>query len=228
MSCRGLEPVADRKKAMATDRLKTGKTNPRGIPEAKFIENIDDFINPKTCTDADVTNFLNELQMRLEQYKYMEENKRTALANLDTKIPDIQNTFTMCKFLKKRAKGNKDEDEDEDEEGEGEGEGEEENDNLLIDYQLNDTIYATAQIPTENCETVSLWLGANVMLEYPIDEAIQMLSERLEKTKSSKATTLEDLDYLRVNITTMEVNTARVYNWDVQRRKELIPSAESK
>lgn len=212
--------VADEKNTMATDRLKTGKTNPRGIPEAKFIENIDDFINPKTCTDADVTNFLNELQMRLEQYKYMEENKRTALANLETKIPDIQNTFTMCKFLKKRT--------EDEEKREGEGDAGEENDDLLIDYQLNDTIYATAQIPTENCKTVSLWLGANVMLEYPIDEAIQMLSERLEKTKASKATTLEDLDYLRVNITTMEVNTARVYNWDVQRRKELKQTTESK
>lgn len=212
--------MADEKNTMATDRLKTGKTNPRGIPEAKFIESIDDFINPKTCTDADVTNFLNELQMRLEQYKYMEENKRTALANLETKIPDIQNTFTMCKFLKKRT--------EDEEKREGEGDAGEENDDLLIDYQLNDTIYATAQIPTENCKTVSLWLGANVMLEYPIDEAIQMLSERLEKTKASKATTLEDLDYLRVNITTMEVNTARVYNWDVQRRKELKQTTESK
>lgn len=202
---------------MATDRLKTGKTNPRGIPEAKFIENIDDFINPKTCTDADVTNFLNELQMRLEQYKYMEESKRTALSNLDTKIPDIQNTLTMCKFLKIRADGDKDKAEEEDE-----------TDDLLIDYQLNDTIYATAQIPTENCKTVSLWLGANVMLEYPVDEAIEMLSERLEKTKASKASTLEDLDYLRANITTMEVNTARVYNWDVQRKKELKKLEESK
>lgn len=200
---------------MATDRLKTGKTNPRGIPEAKFIENIDDFINPKTCTEADVTNFLNELQMRMEQYKYMEESKKTALSNLETKIPDIQNTLTMCKFLKTKSEKSQDVDEL------GEEDGEEMNKDIQIDYQLNDTIYATAEIPIENCKKVSLWLGANVMLEYPIDEAIEMLTERLEKTKQSKETTLEDLDFLRANITTMEVNTARVYNWDVQRRKEL-------
>ncbi|KAG0678583.1 hypothetical protein C6P40_000102 [Pichia californica] len=204
---------------MATDRLKTGKTNPRGIPEAKFIENIDDFINPKTCTDADVTNFLNELQMRLEQYKYMEESKRTALSNLETKIPDIQNTLTMCLFLKKHADKTPDDDDDDLDLDDDKDE------DLLIDYQLNDTIYATAQIPTENCEKVSLWLGANIMLEYPIGEAIEMLSDRLSKTKASKETTLEDLDYLRTNITTMEVNTARVYNWDVQRRKELNATA---
>lgn len=193
---------------MSTDRLKTGEQNPRGIPQAKFIENIEDFINPKTCTDADVTNFLNELQMRLEQYKFMEESKRSTLANLETKIPDIQNTLSMCQFLKKRSI--------EIENGEDEQVGESK---LSVDYQLNDTIYATAQIPIENCKSVNLWLGANTMLEYPIDEAIEMLTERLDKTKTSKSITLEDLDYLRANLTTMEVNTARVYNWDVQRRK---------
>lgn len=192
---------------MDTDRLKTGETNPRGIPEAKFIENIDDFINPKTCTDADVTNFLNELQMRLEQYKFMEESKRNALANLEKKIPDIQNTLTMCEFMKHKRDNQDDEEEDVKQ--------------LTVDYQLNDTIYATANIPTENCDNVCLWLGANVMLEYPIEEAIDMLTDRLEKTQKSKEITLEDLDYLRSNITTMEVNTARVYNWDVQRRKAL-------
>lgn len=203
---------------MATDRLKTGETNARGIPEAKFIENIEDFINDKTCTDADVTNFLNELQMRLEQYKFMEESKRSTLKNLDTKIPDIQNTLNMCKFLKERSNDIKNgEDEDDEELAK----------DLKVDYQLNDTIYATAQIPLENCEKVSLWLGANVMLEYPIDEAIEMLTQRLDNTKANRTTTLEDIDYLRANITTMEVNTARVYNWDVQRRKQLKDSKDA-
>lgn len=193
---------------MATDRLRTGNTNPRGIPEARFLENIEDFINPKTCTDADVSNFMNELQMRLEQYKFMEQSKRSTLSDLERKLPDISNTLNMCKFLKNK------------------GDDTEDTDDLVVDYQLNDTIYATAEIPTENCKTVSLWLGANVMLEYPIDEAIEMLTDRLEKTEKSKSITLEDLDYLRSNITTMEVNTARVYNWDIQRRKALNAAAQ--
>lgn len=197
-----------------TDRLKTGETNPRGIPEAKFIENIEDFINPRTCTDADVSNFLNELQMRLEQYKFMEESKRSSLANLDTKIPDITNTLNMCEFLKQRSTEI------------GRDELDNEQKTISVDYQLNDTIYATANIGPESCKSVSLWLGANVMLEYPIDEAIDMLSERLTSTKHSKEITLEDLEFLRANITTMEVNLARVYNWDVQRRKSAAQSED--
>lgn len=197
-----------------TDRLKTGETNPRGIPEAKFIENIEDFINPRRCTDADVSNFLNELQMRLEQYKFMEESKRSSLANLDTKIPDITNTLNMCEFLKQRSTEI------------GRDELDNEQKTISVDYQLNDTIYATANIEPESCKSVSLWLGANVMLEYPIDEAIDMLSERLTSTKHSKEITLEDLEFLRANITTMEVNLARVYNWDVQRRKSAAQSED--
>lgn len=210
---------------MATDRLKTEISNPRGIPEARFIENIDDFINPKTCTDADVTNFLNELQMRLEQYRFMEESKRGTLANLEKKIPDIQNTLTMCEFLKQKY-DSKDNDDDEVEEDISEDADETKGKKLSVDYQLNDTIYATADIPIENCKSVCLWLGANIMLEYPIAEAVEMLSQRLTSTYDSRDITLEDLDFLRANITTMEVNTARVYNWDVQRRK-LLQAAES-
>ena len=211
---------------MATDRLKTEISNPRGIPEARFIENIDDFVNPKTCTDADVTNFLNELQMRLEQYKFMEESKRGTLANLDKQIPDIENTLTMCKFLKQKYDSRND-DEDDDDELNDDNVNENGNKKFSVDYQLNDTIYAAADIPIENCKSVSLWLGANVMLEYPIDEAVEMLTERLSKANESRDITLEDLDFLRANITTMEVNTARVYNWDVQRRK-LLKANENK
>jgi len=31
---------------------------------------------------------------------------------------------------------------------------------------------------------------------------------------------MEDLEWLREQITVMEVNIARVYNWDVRRRRE--------
>lgn len=176
------------------DRLKTGETNPRGIPEAKFLENIDEYLNKATATEADVNNFLTELQMRLDQYKYMQESKTTSLASLNQKIPDIENTLETCKFLAKREEP------------------------VEVDYQLNDTIYASAAV--DQTANVNLWLGAGVMLEYPLEEAIAMLEDRLEKTLDNKRITIEDLDYLRANITTMEVNTARVFNWDVQRRKE--------
>jgi hypothetical protein len=59
------------------------------------------------------------------------------------------------------------------------------------------------------------------MLAYPIPEAETMLSEKLSAAEQSLANCDEDLEFLREQITTIEVATARVYNWDVvQRRKE--------
>ncbi|KAI6856144.1 hypothetical protein KC318_g22263 [Hortaea werneckii] len=59
------------------------------------------------------------------------------------------------------------------------------------------------------------------MLSYPLPEAEALLQEKLDAAQASFSNCEEDLDFLREQITTMEVATARVYNWDVgQRRKE--------
>jgi hypothetical protein len=61
---------------------------------------------------------------------------------------------------------------------------------------------------------------ANVMLSYPLEEAISLLQARLTGSEKSLTTITEDLDFLRNQITTMEVNTARLHNFDVKRRRE--------
>ena len=61
---------------------------------------------------------------------------------------------------------------------------------------------------------------ANVMLSYDIDEAIDLLREKLSNAKANMAAANEDLGFLRDQITTMEVNTARVHNWHVKRRRD--------
>ncbi len=58
------------------------------------------------------------------------------------------------------------------------------------------------------------------MLEYPIDEAIQLLSSNLLSAQSSLHQAQEDLDTIKDQTTTLEVGMARVYNWDVQERRK--------
>lgn len=58
------------------------------------------------------------------------------------------------------------------------------------------------------------------MLSYPLEEAIELLETKLKGAKKSLENFKEDLEFLRDQITTMEVNTARVHNWDVARRRE--------
>jgi hypothetical protein len=58
------------------------------------------------------------------------------------------------------------------------------------------------------------------MLSYKIPAAISLLQSKLEIAEKSLNTTIEDLEFLREQLTCMEVNMARVYNWDVKRRRE--------
>lgn len=87
-------------------------------------------------------------------------------------------------------------------------------------YELNDTLYGKAKLSADSLKTVHLWLGANVMLSYPVEEALQLLSEKFEEARSVLKRTESDILYIREQITTMEVNTARVYNIFMASRKQ--------
>ena len=70
---------------------------------------------------------------------------------------------------------------------------------LEATFELNDTLYAKAHVPPT--EEVYLWLGANVMLSYPVDEAETMLEGKLTGAEQSLENVEEDLDFLREQIT---------------------------
>ncbi|KAK4611689.1 Prefoldin subunit 3 [Fulvia fulva] len=173
---------------------KDAPTNARGIPFAPFVERVEDYV----ATRADVEPTLKSFQEMISKYQFMEANNQRRVAGLKDKIPDIQKTLETVRFLQTRKS---------------------DAEPLESTFELNDTLYAKANI--HKTEEVYLWLGANVMLAYPLAEAESLLDGKLEAAKGSLANCEEDLDFLREQITTMEVATARVYNWDVgMRRKE--------
>ncbi|KAJ3108546.1 hypothetical protein HDU97_000828 [Phlyctochytrium planicorne] len=88
----------------------------------------------------------------------------------------------------------------------------------MTEFEVNDTLWVRSKIDPTN--TVYLWLGANVMLEYQIDEAKTLLTDKLATARTSLSQINEDLEYLKEQITTMEVNFSRVHNWDVKKRRE--------
>ena len=57
------------------------------------------------------------------------------------------------------------------------------------------------------------------MLSYELPAAIQLLQTKLKTAEDNLANHVADLEYIREQVTIMEVNTARVYNWDVKRRR---------
>lgn len=58
------------------------------------------------------------------------------------------------------------------------------------------------------------------MLSYKLPAAVSLLKSKLDAAQASLNNTIEDLEFLREQLTIMEVNTARLYNWDVKRRRE--------
>jgi prefoldin subunit 5 len=90
---------------------------------------------------------------------------------------------------------------------------------LVMHYELAQSVSAKAIVNVHESDKVCLWLGANVMLEYPRAEAIALLAQQLADCKKALATTIDDMGFLRDQITTTEVNMARVFNWDVKDRR---------
>ncbi len=139
----------------------------------------------------------------------MEANVSKRAAGLREKLPEMESTLSTIRFLqrKKEKVGG------EDDEDEGVAD-------LETTFSLSDTLFAKAKIAPREIEEVYLWLGANVMVAYPVGEAEDMLGKRVEKAKETLKACEEDMEFLRVQITTVEVATARVYNWDVVEKRK--------
>ncbi|KAG0647050.1 Prefoldin subunit 3 [Hyphodiscus hymeniophilus] len=161
-------------KANAPQRKDLAPTNPRGIPYAPFVDKVEDYVSSR----VEVETTLKSFQEMIAKYQFMEQNQQRRAAGLKDKMPDIQKTLDTVKFLQTRKPGS---------------------DPIEATFELNDTLYAKANIPPT--EEVYLWLGANVMLSYPVDEAEELLSTKLSAAKQNLANCEEDLDFLREQIT---------------------------
>lgn len=87
-----------------------------------------------------------------------------------------------------------------------------------FDFELSDNIYAKATV--EDPPYVCLWLGANVMVEYSFEEAMDLLAANLKNAEESLEVLKKDIEYIKDNVTVTEVGIARVFNYDVKRRRD--------
>jgi prefoldin subunit 5 len=154
---------------------------------APFVDNVADYVSSR----ADVESTLRSFQEMISKYQFMEMNTQRRSVGLREKIPDIKKTLDMVKFLKLR-RDNASENSDDDEE---------DKDVIETHFELNDTLYARAKVSAQDTEEVYLWLGANVMLAYPIGEAETMLVDKLQAAELSLSNCEEDLEFLREQIT---------------------------
>ncbi|XP_068634032.1 prefoldin subunit 3 [Battus philenor] len=163
-----------------------------GIPEAIFVDNVDEFMNLPDNSGG-VDKVLRRLDEQHAKYKFMEYTLASKRRRLRQQIPDLARSLEMIEKLKTQKE------------------------DMETQFLLSDQVFVKANInPTKN---VYLWLGANVMLEYSLEDAEQLLTTNMATAKKNLSRVEHDLDFLRDQWTTTEVNMARVYNWDVKRRQ---------
>ncbi|KAL8486101.1 hypothetical protein ACS0TY_022996 [Phlomoides rotata] len=165
----------------------------RGIPAAAFVEDVQTYLSQ---LNLDVNSALAFLQERLQQYRVVEMKLLAHQRELQAKIPDIGKCLDVVATLQAKK-------------GTGEA--------VIADFEVSEGIYSRARI--EEADSVCLWLGANVMLEYSCEEATELLQKNLENAKASLEVLVADLQFLRDQVTITQVTIARVYNWDVHQRR---------
>ncbi|MQL71841.1 hypothetical protein Taro_004150 [Colocasia esculenta] len=193
---------------MASTSSSPAVTERRGIPGASFVEDVQTYL---TQTGLDVNSALTFLQERLQQYRVVEMKLLAQQRDLQAKIPEIGKCLDIVKTLQAKKDS-------------GEA--------LVADFEVSEGIYSRARI--EDSDSVCLWLGANVMLEYSCEEvgyphllhdlvnkllATSLLQKNLENAKASLEVLIADLQFLRDQETVTQVTIARVYNWDVHQRR---------
>ena len=138
----------------------TEGTNDRGIPTTKFLDDIDIFansFNPPASSELLIGAY-SDLYSKFKAYEQQLEQKKQTYQN---SLPEIEKSLTLVKHLKTK----KDADE-----------------KVITRYNLADTVYSKAEVDCSQ-GIVNLWLGANVMLEYTYDEALELLTAKQSVAK---------------------------------------------
>lgn len=122
-------------------------------------------------SEGSAEKVLRRLDEQHSKYKLMEYNISVRRRKLKNQIPDLLKTIEMIEVLKHQT------------------------DEKETQFLLSEQVFLKTALPPT--KTVCLWLGANVMLEYPLDEADAMLRQNMESAAQNLKCLEHDQDFLR-------------------------------
>lgn len=150
---------------------------------------------------TDVTTVLSALQTMHSKYKFMESSLVEVRKQVKSRHPELlANLEAVQKLVAKSVEGG----------GSGEA--------FPTYFTLADQVHAKAMV--EPTGKVCMWLGADVMLEYTYSEAITLLEQHVGAAEVKMKEADEDLDFIRDQIITVEVNMARTFNHEVEQKRK--------
>lgn len=133
-------------------------------------DDVDSFMAlPENDSSAD--KVLRRLDEQHSKYKLMEYNISARRRKLKFQIPDLAKSIEMIEILRTQTE------------------------DKATQFLLSEQVFLKATVPpTKN---VCLWLGANVMLDYPLDEAEVLLKQNMESAETNLKCLEHDQDFLR-------------------------------
>lgn len=179
---------------MADGAVAAAGASSRGqmLPKAEFIEDVAAFVEGK-----DVDSLIAKMREDLSTLRMVERDLFQKRLRLNAKLPEMQRALEIVReLIERRERG----------------------DEVVTDFMLAEGVYAKAKV--KEVQAVSLWLGANVMVEYPLDQARDLLEQNQSNCRQNLKTNEEDLAYVKDSVTTTEVSIARIFNYDVERRRK--------
>lgn len=114
---------------------------------------------------------LARLEEQHSKYRFMAYSLEARKRKLKSQIPDLQRSLQMVDVLRNESRERE------------------------TQFLLSDQVYIRALVPPT--KTVCLWLGANVMLEYPLDEAEELLKQNMQSALVNLKTVEHDQEFLR-------------------------------
>mmetsp|Transcript_7840 Transcript_7840/g.12857 ORF Transcript_7840/g.12857 Transcript_7840/m.12857 type:complete len:247 (+) Transcript_7840:74-814(+) len=174
--------------------------NTRGIPRAVYLENPYDIIYKNQQE-----RYMKEVEDVLGKYRLMENQLVKQKVGKIGQQEEMKKNIQVCQHLKEKQESGASE--------------------IRTQFEVADQLYSEGTI--KEFETVAIWLGADVMMEFPVDEAIAFLEKRVEVSTQKIQTLQRDLDFTRTQINIVEVNRSRVYNAGVKVKKARETAAAS-
>lgn len=111
------------------------------VKKAEHIDDLEKFLQGKS-----VESVLQDFNIQHRKFKMLEQQVQQRRVKMMGKLPEIEKALSTVNVLIERG-----------------------SEETVIDYELAESVYAKAKI--KQVKAVNLWLGADVMVEYSLDEA---------------------------------------------------------
>ncbi len=169
--------------------LKEDINGTQKLPTAIFIESMDAF-----CKEYGIENVAEAVTSAYNRFKFTETQFQKYRSSMSNKLPEIEKAIELISHLHSS-----------------------EQKEIKTKFALTEGVFVEAV--SERNDKICLWLGANTMVEYSYEEALNLLRKNYENAKRNVDTYTADLEFIKDQITMIEVNLARLHNHKVKMNK---------